>query len=414
MAEHTDTDRSGHPIEAFLRSTLDHLHHLADTPAWSMDEDTTTRVVRLAARVTASLAELEARTITQAAALDLPAAGQCRNLARWLQQTTDITRRTARTKTTLAAALAGLEPTRTATAHGDIHAEQAQVIATHLARLDDEKVSAHDGARAETFLLHEATHGHDADDLTHLAHAIWERLDPDGADAREAAALEAQEARARRKTRFVMADDGDGLTHGRFTLPTATADALRKQLHALAAPKHVRADQGAGTYDWKKPSAERLGHAFAEWIDTIDPAVLPKIGGLNATVIAIGDYDILTGTMKAATLDTGTKISPTAYLRLACGAGVIPAWMNANSEVLALGRKHRFHTTAIRLAAIVEQRHCQHDSGCDVPAYLCHTHHRQPWSHGGHTDLRTTQLLCPFHHHLVHTQSEVRDYPLRT
>jgi hypothetical protein len=410
MAEHTDTPGSGHPIEAFLCAVLDELKGLADVPTWSMDAQTTTRVVALAARVAAGVAEVEARSIHHAGVLDLPGAAQCRDTARWVQQTTGVTRRTARAKAKLAASLSDLEATRTATARGEIHAEQAQAIADQIGLLDNERVSAHDQARAEAFLLAEAAGGRDADDLTGLGHAIWERLDPDGADEREAKALEAQEERARRKTRLSMGDDGQGLTHGRFTLPTAIADALRKQLHALAAPKHVRAEQGAGSYDWHKPSAERMGHAFVEWVEGYDPRQLPKIGGLNATVIAIGDYEILQGKMKAATLETGTKISPTEFLRMACGAGVIPMWMNANGEVLAEGRHHRFHTPAQRLAAIVEQLHCQHE-GCDVPGYLCHFHHRIPWSKGGSTDLRTTQLLCPYHHARAH---EAGEDPMRT
>ncbi|MFB9313583.1 HNH endonuclease signature motif containing protein [Nocardioides plantarum] len=402
MAEHTDTPGSGHPIEAVLCRFLDELKGLTDVATWTMDATTTTRVVALGARVGAGVAELEARSISHAETLDLPGAAQCRDVARWVQRTTGVTGRSARAKAKLATGLANLEPTRTATARGEIHAEQAQAIANHVAVLDDEKVSAHDQARAETFLLGEARHGHDADALATLGHAIWERLDPEGADEREARALEAQEERARRRTRLTMGDDGDGLTHGRFSIPTAAADAFRKQLHALAAPKHVRAEQGAGAYDWQKPSADRLGQAFTDWIEGYDPAQLPKIGGLTATVVVVGDYDLLRGKVKAARLETGTKISPTEYLRLACGAGIIPAWMNASGEVLALGRKHRFHTPAQRLAAIVEQRHCQHESGCDVPGYLCHAHHDIPWAQGGTTDLRTTTLYCPFHHARVH------------
>ncbi|MDO9456238.1 HNH endonuclease signature motif containing protein [Nocardioides sp.] len=411
MAEHTDTPRSGHPIEAFLCSVLDDLKGLADVPTWSMDGATTTRVVRLAAQVAAGVAEVEARSIGQADTLDLTGATQCRNLPRWVQQTTGVTRRTASAKVRLATSLRDLEPTRAATARGEIHAEQAQTIAHQVAKLDDERVPAPDQARAEAFLLDQATTGgHDADALAQLGQAIWERLDPEGAEEREAKALEDQEARARGKTRLSMGDDGEGLTHGRFTLPTAVAAAFRKQLHALAAPKHVRAEQGAGSYDWKTPSAERLGPAFVEWIETYDPKQLPKIGGLSATVVVIGDWEILNGKVKAATLETGERISHTEFLRMACDAGVIPAWMNANGECLALGRKHRFHTPAQRLAAIIEQLVCQHPD-CDVPGYLCHAHHRVPWSRGGGTDLRTTQLLCPFHHAKAHEDGED---PMRT
>jgi hypothetical protein len=205
-----------------------------------------------------------------------------------------------------------------------------------------------------------------------------------------------------------MRDDGQGMTHGRFSVPTLAGAMLRKQIQALAAPKHVRATQGAGAYEHEVPSPSKYGQAFVEWIETLKPEHLPKIGGLNATVIAIGDHDLLTGKVKAACLDTGEKLSPTEYLRLACAAEIVPMWMNASGEVLAVGRKHRFHSETQRQAAIVERRHCQHPSGCDVPGHLCHMHHQTPWSEGGETTLRDAQLLCPFHHRHVHT------YPMRT
>jgi hypothetical protein len=405
LAVHPGAPRSGHPIEEFLGAALEGLKALADTPTWSLDAAAATRCIQLAARLAAALTELEARTITHAAEAGLPAAAGCRDTRRWLQRTTGVSRRAAAAKTRHAAALAAHEATRAACARGDLHAEQARAVTDHLDRLDDERVSRSDQARAETFLLDHAAAGHDADDLAQLGHAVWQHLDPDGADEREARALEAQEERARAKTRLTMADDGAGLTHGRFTLPSHVAAAFRKQLHAFAAPKHVRATQGAGAFDWQTPSASKLGQALVEWIETYEPTRLPKIGGLSATVVVIGDYDLLTGTVRAATLETGHRISHTEFLRLACAAGVIPSWMNADGECLALGRTHRFHTPAQRLAAIVEQRTCLRP-GCDVPGYLCHLHHRDPWSEGGGTDLRTTELLCPFHHHQTHAAGD--------
>ena len=88
-------------------------------------------------------------------------------------------------------------------------------------------------------------------------------------------------------------------------------------------------------------------------------------------------------------------------------------WMNAHSEVLACGRQERFHTEVQRLAAVVEQVHCQHGSECSVPGYLCHLHHPKPWSEGGETSLRNGQLRCPFHHGLAHSDIGPRSYPMR-
>ena len=151
-------------------------------------------------------------------------------------------------------------------------------------------MSASDRDRAEGFLLDHAA-DHDADRLRLLGREIAVRLDPDGADAREAAALEAAEERARAKTRFTMRTDDDGLAHGRFTIPALHAAMLRKALIALAAPKHVRATEGAGSYDWQTPTPARMGQAFCDYLETYPVDALPKVGGLAATVIAIGDLD---------------------------------------------------------------------------------------------------------------------------
>jgi hypothetical protein len=414
MAKHTETPRSGHPIEALLCSLRDQIAGSVDLPAWSMDAETTTRVVTLAAQVAAGVAELEARAVGQAQAHDLPGQTGCTSTTRWLQNTTHVTHATAKAKVDLANALDDAEATRTAMATGGVHAEQAVAIGTHLDRLDTEAVSAEQKHSAEAFLVEHAS-AHDAHDLSRMGDAIWSHLDPDGWEAREAALLEAQEERARAKTTFSMRDDGDGMTHGRFSVPTLAGAMLCKQLQALAAPKHVRATQGAGSYKHEVPSPSKYGQAFVEWIETLKPEHLPKIGGLNATVIAIGDYDLLVGKVKAACLDTGEKLSPTEYLRLACGAEIIPMRMNASGEVLAVGRKHRFHTETQRQAAIVERRHCEHPSVCDVPGHLCHLHHQTPWAEGGETTLRDAKLLCPFHHRHVHTHdTSQRNHPLRT
>jgi hypothetical protein len=412
MTKHTDTSRSGHPIEEFLCLVLAELKGLTGAPAWSMDEATTARVVKMSARVAAGVAEVEARGIGQAEALGLPGAAQCRGVAAWLRKATHVTGRTASAKAKLAASLTVHEASRTAMSRGEVHGEQVGSIARVLSDLGDD-VSAHDKNRAETFLLEQAT-DHDADDLFGLGREIAIRLDPDGADAKEAAALERQEQRARTRTRLSMYDDDEGTTHGRFTIPVFQGAMLRKMVAAIAAPKSVRGTQGAGSYDWQTETPHKLGIAFMSFIERFPVKKLPKIGGLNATVIAIGDYEILEGKLKAARLDMGPKISHTEFLRLACEAGIIPMWMDANGKVLASGRNERFHTEEQRIAAIVEQVHCKHDSGCTVPGYLCHLHHRHPWSRGGETSLREAQLLCPFHHGLTHADTSPQSYPMRT
>ncbi len=186
---------------------------------------------------------------------------------------------------------------------------------------------------------------------------------------------------------------------------------LRKALAALAAPKHVRATDGAGTYDYERPTPEKLGRAFAEYVERFPAARLPRTDGLNATVIVTMTLDALLGELKAAHLDTGVAVSPGQARRLACEAGIIPAVLGSRSEVLDLDRTRRFHARAQRIAMTVEQKHCQ-SVGCDVPAAYCHAHHDQPWSRGGHANLHDARPHCPFHHHQIHASG--KSHPMRT
>jgi hypothetical protein len=105
------------------------------------------------------------------------------------------------------------------------------------------------------------------------------------------------------------------------------------------------------------------------------------------------------------------RISHAQFVRMACQAGVIPAWMDTtDGRVLALGRKKRLHEKHQRLALVIEREECEHP-GCQVPAWLCHVHHGIAWAEGGKTDTKTAVLLCPFHHHRAHATG--RSYPLR-
>ncbi len=96
---------------------------------------------------------------------------------------------------------------------------------------------------------------------------ILEYLDPEAAEAHEAAQLKKDEAPAAASTRLTMTADGHGKVHGRFTLPAAQAAMLKKALLAFAAPKHRAAVDGHAAAGERRPCAERLGQAFGELIE---------------------------------------------------------------------------------------------------------------------------------------------------
>ena len=113
------------------------------------------------------------------------------------------------------------------------------------------------------------------------------------------------------------------------------------------------------------------------------------------------DHHTLTGALKTAGLDTADTISAGEARRLACGAGLIPAVLGTASVALDLGRETRLFTQAQRIAAGLKHDTCAAD-GCDRPYAWTELHHRQPWSHGGSTDLDNAVPLCHWHHQRIH------------
>ncbi len=212
--------------------------------------------------------------------------------------------------------------------------------------------------------------------------------------------MAAEEREAEAAASFRMVEDGHGRCHGRFTISSLHGAMLRKQLLAIAAPKH-RARVDGQAPEPGRPSAHRLGEAFAEYIETYPTDRLPKTGGVSATVVVTMTVDTLMGGLKAAELDTGHRISPGLARKLACRAGIIPAVLGTQSQVLDLGRRTRFHTEPQRIALAIEQGGCTAE-GCDWPPGMCHAHHDQPFSTGGDTSVKNGRLLCPRHHARAH------------
>ena len=409
MSRHLDGTGTGHPVLGFL-DLLEHgLDQITDTPAWSLNaEETTAAITRLSSDL-ARLAEVETRLIGQVEALDLPGTMGARSTSAWLARTTRMTRGEANRKCGLAKKLAAHDQTHAALAAGAVLAEQASVITDAVDKVDDDLTA--DRGIAEQHLIEQAAH-FDAHELRRLGEKLFEVLDPQGADEREAKRLAEQEERARKQAEVRFRHGGDGTIRGNFVLPQLQAEMFRTALQALAAPKHVRASQGAGAYDDEKPTPHKLGLAFIEYIERYPTDQLPKQGGLAATVVITAGADTFTGgAEKAGHTETGTGVSPGQLIRLACEAKLFPAVLDHGGHVLDLGRSTRFHTAPQRLALIIEQKQCQ-ATDCDTPGAFCHVHHTTPWTKGGGTTTRQAVLLCPFHHHQAHATGQT--YPLRT
>ncbi len=197
-----------------------------------------------------------------------------------------------------------------------------------------------------------------------------------------------------------MTEDGQGCVHGRFTLPALQAAMLKKALLALAAPKHQAAVDGNAPV-LGRPTAEKMGAAFAEYVERYPADRIPDAGGVPASVVITMDLEKLLQGLGAGVLDDGGRISATEARRLACEAGIIPAVLGGKSQPLDVGRKKRFHTGAQRIALAIRDGGCTAE-GCDYPPGLCHAHHDISWGRNGDTNVKDGRLLCPRHHALAH------------
>lgn len=414
-----------HRIVRFAHRAHVVLDDLVDAPAWTLTADQARQSLLDLTRLQDRVVELRLRVLAAADTLDVGADNGCTSTAAWLADRTRVTRAQAHADLRLARLLDSTHPvTRAAFATGALHEDQARVIVTAVGDLAEE-ASTEDRDRAERHLIGLAQE-YDAPVLRRFGRRVFEVIAPEEADRREGEALEREEAEARRRTSLRMRDNGDGTWSGSFKIPDLHAAMLRTALHALTSPRrrHLTSDaseafacsaDSASSTSAASPgapasadpgsvrtgTAEALGLGFVELIERFPAARLPQSGGVNATVVVTMTLDQLRSALGAAGLTTGELISAAEARRLACRAGIIPAVLGGRSEVLDLGRKRRFHSSAQRIALTLESGGCTAET-CDRPAAWAEAHHTVPWSEGGGTSVREGRLLCPRHHHLAH------------
>ncbi|GAA4591891.1 hypothetical protein GCM10023194_52330 [Planotetraspora phitsanulokensis] len=95
-------------------------------------------------------------------------------------------------------------------------------------------------------------------------------------------------------------------------------------------------------------------------------------------------------------LATGQLLPVREIHRLARTSSLVRLVMDADGQVLDMGRAVRLATKAQRKAAFARYATCWID-GCPLPATMCQIDHADNWSDGGHTDLRLLGPACQFH-----------------
>ena len=393
---------AAHPILAcadHLRAELEGVREAQ--PIFLSDTDKETALAALEGAA-AMLAELTLRVA--AASDDVAAEHGARDVAPWLADHLKADPGATRRRVDLARALdRDHDPVRQAMAHGTISEAKAQIILTALADLPDD-LDPDTRAQAEQLMVTEAPRWAPAT-LRVIGRKLLHTIAPDIADEEEARRLADQERDARRRTTLNLRRQNDGTTRLSGLIPDADAERLRTCLEAFTAPRNqhhpddtpIASGEVAGI-----PAHRRRGQALCALLEHLDPHRLPQHGGDATTVIVTLTLDQLrTDLATASILGTDTEITATQARRLACTAGIIPAVLDGQGQVLDLGHTQRLFNAAQRKALRLKHPHCQAE-GCDIPATWCEAHHRQPWSHGGRTNQHDGMLLCNWHHHRAH------------
>ncbi|MEU8176209.1 DUF222 domain-containing protein [Microbispora hainanensis] len=102
------------------------------------------------------------------------------------------------------------------------------------------------------------------------------------------------------------------------------------------------------------------------------------------------------GMVPGLLLATGQVLPVSSVHRLARTSTLVRIVMNAEGQVLDMGRKVRLATPAQRRAVFARYATCWID-GCPLPATICQIDHADNWSSGGLTDLKLLGPACQFH-----------------
>ena len=364
---YSPTSEAVHPLEALVCAVEEGLDEAADVdPIYlppSLQAD-------LLLRLGVAVDRLEAvRLRTLGAAQGLAASQAERNPGSWLTSNTNSDSAANHVAWRLAEDLKQWTQVAAGLTEGRVTLAQARVVIRSLNDLDGE-LDPRWKHRAEDELVRLCA-TLTPRQLRRAGDAILEMIAPEIAEDAERKKLEAAERRARAETKLEFRDRGDGMVDIHARVPKAASNRLKTYLDAFTSPRHRRSVPGEGMDDpatgkWL-PLYRLRGQAFCAFLEAADPQRLPLQGGDATTVVVTMSLKDLQAGTGVATLNDGTPISAGEARRLACQAGIIPAVLGSESEVLDLGRTSRFFNRAQRKAMRVQDPTCRTE-GCTIPA----------------------------------------------
>ncbi len=311
-----------HPILEAAADIDQALKQVADVNPTFMSTEEKAAALRELGALEGRLVELRLRVLADAG--DVAALTAAHDVDEWVAVETRGRFEEARADLVLARALDRRHAVLAAALRdGAVNLAQARVIARALDDLPDE-VPVDVAALAEETLVDHATR-FGPRQLARLGRKILEVVAPEIADAAEARRLTALEAEAHRRTRLSLRRVGDGTTRLSGLIPDAAATRLATYLQAFTNPRQPDPglEETSATVELPPPAAgvdpvarlaypRRLGEAFCQLLEAIDPARLPVHGGDATTVIVTLSLADLQAELATATCSADSSPGPRA------------------------------------------------------------------------------------------------------
>lgn len=306
---------------------------------------------------------------------------------------------------------------------GRIGIETADVISKELSaaapRADVERL-----AIAEEILVGQAT-GSGTDvglplppDLVAVQARQWrDRLDQDGIEPRDERAFQNRDFWVSNTTTNGLVRFGGQVTVDVGAKLRALFDAM---LSPRTAPRYLASDerrdteaqntgdrdrdQATAPHETRTPGQIRAD-VFAAMIDSLArSADVPTVTGAAPTVVVRVDAEVLNNDKGTGEIvGVSDPVPYSTITQILCDGSVLPAIIDPNGKLVALGTEQRLFDRSHRLGMIARDGPTCNIDGCTIPATGCEAHHIIEYADGGPTHTDNGALFCWFHHRMIDT-----------
>ena len=258
--------------------------------------------------------------------------------------------------------------------------------------------------KAEAFLAQKATELR-PDQLEKVADRLTTTLNPDGTFSEDYRA-------AQRGFQWCGRQRADGMSIARLVATPELRAMLEAWLAAFAAPGMCNPDDQSPTVTGEpiqtaknndtRTHPQRQHDALAALVrGQLGDPTLGQHNGLPVTVIVSTTLEQLQSGAGQAVTAGGSLLPIPDLIRMASHAWhYLCVFDNHTERALYLGRSKRIATADQRIVLHSKDRGCT-APGCDIPGYLCQTHHVEEWADGGTTDIDRLTFACGAHHRLI-------------